>query len=59
MGNQQQSDAARHPDGWPAKLSALNAILSRDMEWIIEHPSGDLEADSVFAQVAFALGVIP
>jgi hypothetical protein len=59
MGHQQQSHAASHSNSLPAKLPALDAILPRDMEWIIEHPLGDLKADSVFAEVGFALGAIP
>lgn len=59
MGHQQQSDTASHPHGLPAKLTALDAILSRDMEWIVEYQLGSLEADTVFAQIDFALGVIP
>jgi hypothetical protein len=59
MGHQQQSDTASHSNGLPAKLPALDAILPRDMEWIVEYQPGDLEADAVFAQIDFALGMIP
>ena len=59
MGNQQQSHAASHPNGLPAKLPALDAILPRDMEWIIEHQLGYFEADAMFAEVGFALDAIP
>jgi hypothetical protein len=37
MGHQQQSDTASHSNGLPAKLPALDAILPRDMEWIVEY----------------------
>ena len=59
MGHQQQSDTASHSNSLPAKLPALDAILPRDMEWIVEHPLGHLKADTMFAEVGFALGAIP
>lgn len=47
------------PNGLPAKLPALDAILPRDMEWIIEHQLGYFEADAMFVEVGFALDAIP
>ena len=59
MCHQQQDDIADHPDGLPALLAVLGAILSGDMQRIFENELSRLKADAVLTLVPLALGLIP
>ena|GEM_PF-3925605 len=57
--NQKQDNASNHANGLPALLPVLNAVLPGGMPGIIKNQLGNLKADTVFALVALAFGVIP
>jgi hypothetical protein len=59
MGHQQQDDIPGHTEGLPAFLSALDPILPREVQRIVEDEPGRFEADPMFAAVALALRFIP
>jgi hypothetical protein len=59
MGNQHNHRAVYLADRPPPMFAILDTILFGHGQRVAEHPKGQLETDSMFAQVAGRLGFVP
>lgn len=59
MGDQQQRHIADHAHGLPTQFAVFHAILSRNMQWVVENQRGNLKTDAVFALITFVFDMVP